>query len=87
MMKPPLSRTIVPAVRLPSALVTGGLNRVLTHVYAAGVAYEQTRAWVVPGDSLINVASNIYGNTSLRVFFELEPSFTGAAAGGSIRSG
>ena len=59
---------------------TTGLNRVLTHVYAAGNAYEQTRAWVTPGDSLINIASNIYGNTSLRVFFELEPAFNGAVA-------
>jgi lysophospholipase L1-like esterase len=59
---------------------TGGLNRALTHVFVAGAAYEMTRAWITPGNSIINVVSNVYGNSSVRVFFELEPSFNGAAA-------
>ena len=59
---------------------TSALNRVITHVIVAGEAYEQTRAWVMPGDNAILAVQNIFGETSLRVFFELEPSFNGAAA-------
>ena len=59
---------------------TSGLNRVLTHIFVGATPYEMTRAWVPPGNSVINVAANIFGNSSVRVFFELEPSFNGAGA-------
>jgi len=59
---------------------TTGLNRVITQLFIGGYAYEQTRQWVAPGDSTLSVAQNIYGETSLRVFFELEPAFNGAGA-------
>ena len=55
-----------------------GLNRVLTHIFEGATPYEMTRVWVQQGDSVFNVASNIFGNSSLRVFFELEPAFNGA---------
>lgn len=58
---------------------TSGLNRIITHVETKpGVWYEQTRQWVLPGTSVLLVAANLYMSNTIRIFFELEPSFSGA---------
>lgn len=57
---------------------TSGLNRVISHVETGpGVWYEQTRQWVQPGTSVLLVAANLYKVNTVRVFFELEPAFSG----------
>lgn len=59
---------------------SGGLNRVITHVQADGEWYEQSRQWVVPGANMLLVAANLYQLNKIRVFFELEPAFSGTGA-------
>ena len=62
---------------------SGNVQRIITHVMASGVWYEQSRVWVNPGANLLLVADNLYGSTNIiRCFFELEPAFTGTSAAG-----
>lgn len=59
-----------------------GLNRVVTHAFLGGFWIEMTRAFVLPGaNSLLVAAALERGSTLVRVFFEVEPSFSGAAGG------
>ena len=68
---------------------SSGLNRVITHISnpdtTRGLWYEQTRHWILPGNSVLVVAANLdREKNTLRVFFELEPHFAGIDAPSSF---